>query len=194
MPETRVDDALSDALVALVQWLSASRVPYALIGGVAVALQAVPRFTKDIDVVIWTDDDRWAELIASAEAFSITPRRMDVLEFAQRTRVLLLAHSTGVPLDISCGALPFEQELVERSQRVDVGPVVVQVATPEHLLVMKAIANRARDRADIESLLRACPDVDTDGARRVVKDFAEALEAPELLNDFDRLVRERRPS
>ena len=193
MPETRVDDALSDALVALAQWLTASRVPYALIGGVAVALQAVPRFTKDIDVVIWTDDDRWTELVASAAPFSITPRRADVLEFAHRTRVLLLAHSSGVPLDVSCGALPFEQELVERSKPFDLGSVAVQVATPEHLLIMKAIANRPRDRADIESLLRAFPELDAAGARRVVKEFATALEAPELLSDFDRLVRERRP-
>lgn len=194
MPETRVDDALSEALVALAHWLSAARVPYALIGGLAVALQAAPRFTKDIDLVVWTDDARWPELVASAEPFSITPRRADVLAFAQRTRVLLLAHSSGVPLDVSCGALPFEQELVERAERFDLGSVVVPVATPAHLLVMKAIANRPRDRADIESLLRAFPDVDTEGARTVVREFADALETPELLSDFDRLVRQRRPS
>lgn len=191
MPETRVDDALSDALVAMARWLSAARVPYALIGGVAVALQAVPRFTRDIDVVVWTDDERWPELIDSAAQFAITPRQPDVLAFARRTRVLLLAHSSGVPLDISCGALPFELELVERSQAFDVGAITVQVAAPEHLLVMKAIANRPRDRADIDSLLRAFPEVDTESARRVVKEFADALETPELLGDFDRLVRER---
>lgn len=180
MPETPVDDALSDA-----------KVPYAIIGGLAVALQAAPRFTRDIDLVVWIDDARWADLIASAEPFAITPRRADVLAFAQRTRMLLLAHSGGVPLDISCGVLPFEQELVERAEPLDVGAVVVRVATPVHLLVMKAIANRPRDRADIETLLRAFPDVDAVAARAVVKEFADALEAPELLSDFDRLVRDR---
>ncbi|MBK5295521.1 MAG: nucleotidyl transferase AbiEii/AbiGii toxin family protein [Vicinamibacteria bacterium] len=193
MSEARVDDALSEALVALAHWLSAARVPYALIGGLAVALQAAPRFTKDIDLVVWTDDARWPELVASAEPFSIMPRRADVLAFAQRTRVLLLAHSSGVPLDISCGALPFEQELVERAEPIDVGAVVLQVATPVHLLVMKAIANRPRDRADIETLLRTFPDVDTVAARAVVQEFADALEAPELLSDFDRLVRDSQP-
>lgn len=142
MPESRIDNALSEALVALAQWLTTARVPYALIGGLAVAVQAAPRFTRDIDVVVWTDDARWPELVASAEPFSITPRRADVLAFAQRTRVLLLAHSSGVPL---------------------------------------------------ETLLRTFPDVDTVAARAVVQEFADALEAPELLSDFDRLVRDSQP-
>lgn len=192
MPETRVDDALSEALVALAGWLAAVRVPYAIIGGVAVALQAAPRFTKDIDLVVWTEDARWPELVDAATSFSITPRITDWLAFAGRTRVLLLVHSSGVPLDISCGALPFEQELVDSAENVDLGPVIVAVATPAHLLVMKAIANRPRDRADIETLLRVFPDVDTEGARKVVVEFADALETPELISDFDRLVRDRR--
>jgi hypothetical protein len=193
VPDTRVDNALTDALVALVQWLSAARVPYAVIGGLAVAVQAAPRFTKDIDAVVWTEDSCWGDLVASAAPFLIVPRRPDILAFAERTRVLLLVHSSGVPLDVSCGALSFEQELVEHAEPIDVGPVVVNVARPVHLLVMKAIANRPRDRADIDALLRAYPDVDVSAARVVVREFSEALEAPELLTDFDRLVRDRRP-
>lgn len=192
MPDTQADDALTEALVALAGWLSAARVPYAIIGGVAVALRAAPRFTRDIDLIVWSDDARWPDLVESARSFSIAPRIADWLAFAGRTRVLLLVHSTGVPLDISCGALPFEQELVESAEDVDLGSVIVPVATPVHLLVMKAIANRPRDRADIETLLRAFPDVDTDAARKVVAEFAAALETPELVSDFERLVRDSR--
>ena len=176
--------------MALAGWLGAARVPYAIIGGVAVALQAAPRFTKDIDLVVWTEDARWPELVDSAQPFSITPRMTDWLAFAGRTRVLLLVHASGVPLDISCGALPFEQELIESAVDLDLGSVTVPVATPAHLLVMKAIANRPRDRADIETLLRVFPDVDTDTARKVVAEFAAALETPELVSDFERVVRD----
>lgn len=192
MPDPRLDDALTEALTALSRCLSALHVPYALIGGVAVALRAVPRFTNDIDAVIWIDDGRWSSLVESAAPFGIVPRRPDVLAFATRTRVLLLAHVSGVPIDVSCGALPFEQDLVESADLVDVGAAVVRVAKPEHLLVMKAIANRPRDRADIESLLRSFPELDTAPARRVVSEFAQALEMPELLAEFDRALRARR--
>lgn len=187
-----VDDALADALGALVGWLTAAGVPYALIGGLAVSLQAEPRFTEDVDVVIWVDDDRWPRLIAEASAFRITPRRADVLEFAARTRVLLLQHATGVPIDVSCGALPFEQQLIADAAPIAVGPLVVRVASAARLLVMKAVANRPRDWADIESLIRQYPSLDTTEARRFVREFAEALEMPDILEQFDRVVGRRR--
>jgi hypothetical protein len=58
--------------------------------------------------------------------------------------------------------------------------------------VTKAIANRPRDRADVESLLSVHPDLDVRRARRVLVEFAEALEQPELVQEFDRLTGRRR--
>jgi hypothetical protein len=171
--DTPIDDALVEALLALGRWLSSRDVPYALIGGVAVALQAVPRFTNDIDAVIWAPDDRWAELVESAAPFSIRPRRPDVLAFAARTRVLLLAHGSGVPMDISCGALPFERTMIERATPLAIGADSVRVARPDDLLVLKAIAHRPRDQADIENLLLHFPNMDTAAARRTVQELAE---------------------
>jgi predicted nucleotidyltransferase len=97
-----------------------------------------------------------------------------------------------VPIDVSCGALPFEQALIDRATPIGIGSFSVRVARPEDLLVMKAIANRPRDRADIESLLRQFPEIDTAAARRTVQEFAEMLDSPELVADFDRALRERR--
>lgn len=186
-------DAFGTALAALSAWLGESGIPYAVIGGVAVSLQATPRYTQDIDAVVWTDDASWGGLVASAAAFGIRARIDDPVGFAARTRVLLLAHDAGVPIDLSCGALPFEQDLVESAAVLNVGAFAVRVARPEHLLVTKAIANRPRDRADIESLLSVHPDLDVGRARRVVVEFAEALEQPELVQEFDRLTGHRRP-
>jgi hypothetical protein len=185
----RVDDALLVALTALNAWLRASRVPYAVIGGVAVGLQAIPRATRDVDAVIVTADDRWGPLLDAAAAFGITPRIADPLAFAARTRVLLLRHDSGVPLDLSCGALPFEEELVAAADTMHVGAEEFPVATPLHLVVLKAVANRPQDRADIDALLRVHPTLDVAAARRVLAEFADVLEAPELLTDFDAAVR-----
>lgn len=192
MVHAPADDALPRALAALSGWLAAARVPYALIGGIAVSLQATPRYTQDIDAVVWTDDANWSELVAAAAAFGIRARIDDVLAFAARSRVLLLSHDSGVPLDVSCGALPFEQALVESAVSLDAGGFAVRVARPEDLLVMKAVAGRSRDHADIESLLRAHPGLDVAAARRVVVEFAGALEQPDIVAEFDRLTRRRR--
>ena len=186
------DDPLARALAALSGWLAATQVPYALIGGIAVSLQADPRYTQDIDAVVWTDDSSWPELVASAVRFGIRARVDDVLAFAARSRVLLLVHESGVPLDVSCGALPFEQVLVESAVVLDAGGFLVRVARPADLLVMKAVAGRPRDHADIESLLRADPELDVGAARRVIVEFADALEQPELVETFDRLTTRQR--
>jgi hypothetical protein len=183
------DDAIGSALRALAGWLESARVPYAVIGGIAVGLQAEPRFTQDIDAVIWTDDQAWSALLAAGLAFGLRPRIADPLVFAARTRVLLLTHEGRVPVDVSCGALPFEQELIEQATEIDAGAASIRVARPVHLLVTKAIANRPRDHADIAALLRAHPEVDVAAARRVVAEFSQALEQPELVGEFDRLVR-----
>jgi hypothetical protein len=185
------DDALTRALAALSGWLSAADVAYAEIGGVAVSLQASPRYTQAVDAVVWLDDADWPRLVAAAVEFGIRPRIDDVLAFAAQSRVLLLSHDGDVPLDVSCGALPFEHELVQSASVLDVGGLRIRVARPEHLLVLKAIADRPRDHADIESLLRAHPDIDRAAARRVVVEFADALEQPELVATFDRLTGQR---
>lgn len=186
-------DPLHDALAALAQWLDAAGVSYALIGGLAVSLQAEPRFTEDVDAVIWVDDQRWPDLLRVAAAYGIAPRRHDALEFAQRSRVLLLEHASGVRLDVSCGALPFERDLVEQAETVAIGATTVRVARPDRLIVMKAVANRPKDWADIEALLEAHPTVALERIRLVVAEFADALEMPEILSRFDDVASRHRP-
>jgi hypothetical protein len=88
--------------------------------------------------------------------------------------------------------LPFEHDMVEHADALPVGPGTLRVARPADLLVLKAVANRPQDKADLDLLLRAHPGVDVAAARRVIAEFADALETPEILADFDAVVRRRR--
>jgi hypothetical protein len=67
------------------------------------------------------------------------------------------------------------------------------VATPEDLLVMKLIASRAQDLADIESILSIERHLDLDRVRSYVKLFSIALEAPEMREQLEKLLA-RRPA
>lgn len=168
--------------------MEAVRLPYAVIGGVAVTLRAAPRYTQDIDLLVWTTTSQWPTLVERAAAFGITPRRDDILEFAERTRVLLLQHATGVAVDVSCGVLTFEEHVTRDATTVSVGTLQVQLATPEHLLVLKSIAARPQDHADMYAIVRTCRDLDLEASRATVVEFAQALDTPELVRDFDRIV------
>ena len=55
-------------------------------------------------------------------------------------------------MDIAIGQLPFEEELLRRFQVTTVGRLHVPLPTPEDLIVLKAVANRPQDLADIAEL------------------------------------------
>ena len=70
--------------------------------------------------------------------------------------------------------------------------VSLRVATPEDLVVLKALMQGDRDRADIERVLLVhAVDVKLAQVRRLVGVFAEAVEEPERIGDFDAQVRRR---
>jgi hypothetical protein len=184
---------LRAALRALVAWLDVTGTRGAIIGGVAASLLGRPRVTGDVDALVLVDDDAWGAFLAAAAVHGIRPRRADILAFARRSRVLLLRHEpSGIDLDVSVGLLPFEHELISRARRRRVAGVDLPLPTPEDLVVMKAVAHRARDLGDIEGIVAAHKRLDTRRIRRLVREFADVLETPEIVEDLERALRRRR--
>lgn len=164
-----------------------------IIGGVAVSLLARPRFTRDVDALVWLDEGKWEGFIGSGAGFGFIPRLKDALAFARKARMLLLNHApTGMDVDITFGALPFEQEVIKRKMLFEEKSFSIPLATPEDLIIMKAVSHRPVDLIDIESLLDAQPRLNLRRIRRWLKDFARALDMPEILDDFEKLVLNRR--
>jgi len=177
------------ALRDLVAWLQDTPTPGTVIGGVAASLLGRPRVTRDIDALVLLDEHEWSAFLAQGAKFGFVPRLSDVLGFARQARVLLVRHeASGIDIDIAFGALPFEEEAVARTVWHDVGGVRIPLPLPEDLLIMKAVAHRPRDMADIESILDAQPKLDLPRVRRRVREFSAALDTPELLRDFNALV------
>jgi Nucleotidyl transferase AbiEii toxin, Type IV TA system len=176
------------AIRAIVEWFESRKVSHVFIGGLAVSLIAQPRATKDIDAVVLVDFTDWEGFLRSAQDFGFTSRLENPLEFAKRARVLLLTHTaTGVTVDISFGALPFEIEMIERAEHKPVGDLVLNVPTPEDLIISKAIAHRPIDLIDIHSILTANPLLDRMRVRQWVNEFADFLGTPERLERVEQI-------
>jgi hypothetical protein len=183
---------LQATLRDLVTWWQAAHIPGMVIGGVAAAVLGRPRATRDVDGVVLVPEDKWNEFLASGAPFGFVPRLSNPVEFARESRVLLIHHQPGgIDLDISFGALPFEEEAVKRAVPTDIGGQVVPLPTPEDLIIMKAVAHRPRDLADIEGILAAQPKLDWERIRRWVGDFAAVLEMPEIFDDLENLLAQR---
>lgn len=185
------DRPILQALAALNQALEELQAPAMFIGGIAVIARGVPRLTVDVDATVQGDAVDLQDLFATLEAHQIVPRISDAVDFARRRQVLLLEHGpSGTPLEISLGWLPFELEALRRASPVDFGGVTIPVAQPEDLVVYKAVAWRDRDKEDIERLLLLhASEIDLDRVRELVRQFAEALDEPERVSQFDALLR-----
>lgn len=181
------------ALRDLVAWLQATHVSGVVIGGVAASLLGRPRVTRDVDAVVLLDESNWNAFLAAGAQFGFVPRLSDALAFAQEARVLLVRHEpSGIDVDIAFGALPFEKTAIARTIWTDIGGISLPLPTPEDLIVMKAIAHRPRDVADIESVVDAHPKLNLRQIRRWVHEFSTALDAPEILHDLNTILARRR--
>ena len=164
-----------------------------IIGGVAASLLGHPRLTADADALLLLSIDEVPKLVKLAQAEGLHPRLPDVVDFARRSRVVLLRHQeSGIDVDISLGLLPFEVEAVERSQEHQAGSLTVRLPTPEDLIILKAVAHRPKDMLDIEGVIAAQPHLDKERIAFWVRQFAELLEMPELWTDVERLLQTAR--
>lgn len=189
----RVPRLFVTALADLTQWLEAAGVPAMIVGGIAASILGRPRATRDIDALAVAPEDHWRQLLESSKAHGILPRIENALEFARRTRVLLLRHTeSDIDIDIILSGLPFEAEAVSRATMHDLGGVRVRLPQVEDLLIMKAIAHRPQDLRDIEGLLDVFPAADVESVRHWIRDFAAAAELPELPEEFEKLLAQRK--
>jgi len=193
MSETKVLAPLLAVLADLIAWLKASEVAGVVIGGLAASLLGRPRMTRDVDVLVVVDEGRWPGFLATGAKYGFVPRQSNTLAFAQESRVLLVHHEpSGLDADVVFGSLPFERETVARSVWVEVSGVLVPLPRPEDLIVLKAVAHRPQDLADIEAILAAQPRLNLRRVRRWVREFSEALSMPEILRDLETLLSQSR--
>ncbi len=181
--------SLLSALRDLSAWLLTTEVRGTVIGGVAASLLGRPRFTRDVDVMVLLDEERWADFLTAGKRFGFEPRLTDALAFARSARVLLMRHeSSGIDIDIAFGILPFEEEAIGRVTWVKIGDVRIPLPCPEDLIIMKAVAHRTRDLSDIEAILDTHPKLDTQRILQSVREFSSALEMPEIMSDMEALL------
>jgi len=172
---------LEAALVDLVSVMEALRIPYALIGGLAVSLWGEVRATLDVDLVVWvTPDETNRTVDALSERFRPVPK--DPRDFVRATRVLPLTTGSGVRADIVFGAFLVEKELIERAVPREVAGIVVRLASIEDLVLMKLVSERQRDAEDARRLLRRHGGtLDRGYLEPKVAELAESLARPEIL-------------
>ncbi len=179
---------LVDAAIGLQSAWEAQGIRFCFIGGLAVQHWGEVRMTQDIDATVLTGFGN-EQLLIEQLLMTLTPRISDAVRFAKLNRVLLGQDCHGVPIDVSLSGMPYETELIQRSQRREyLTGKSIQICGASDLVILKAFANRVRDWQDIRSILiRSAMELDWNLIETVLKILSELKEEPEILTNLRRL-------
>jgi hypothetical protein len=158
-----------------------------VVGAMAVAMWGEPRATLDVDLSVWVEADRLAEVVTAIVARFQSVA--DPLEFVVRTRVLPIAAADGTRADLVFAALDREREMLVRAVPKRVDGRSVPVASVEDLIYMKLISERAKDRDDATRLLlRFRKSIDRCYLRPKLEEISAALASADILQTYDRIL------
>jgi hypothetical protein len=150
---------LEQAIRRLLGFLRSQSIDHMLLGGLAVRLQAIPRPTYDIDllVAVRTEDVRRVAEAAAAAGFSVPEEHVrgfvDRLAGLSKFSMAVPVGERLVPADLFVLGSEYQRAAFARRVSVPSGDAQEWVASVEDLLLHKLLAHRPRDRADVADLL-----------------------------------------
>lgn len=172
----RTDDRVVVAATRAAADLDASRVPFAVIGGLAVSAWGEPRYTRDVDLAIAVEDDREAELLVHR----LGSAGYEVLKVIEQTKTSRLATARlrrrdepEVIIDLLFASSGIEREVVAGAARLEADDGFdVPVASIGHLIALKVLSEsekRLQDRIDIQELAKVAGEDDWQTADAMVR-------------------------
>lgn len=146
--------------IELIGALVRAGVDFVVIGGVAVVVQASPRFTRDLDISYATDTANLERLGALLVALGARLRGVEEdLPFTPDARTLrhaqmltLTTRDGDLDLLVDAPGSPGYPALRRHADVVNLDGHPVRIASLEDLIEMKRAAGRPQDETDLESL------------------------------------------
>ena len=139
---------------------------HSLIGGVAVIHHARRAFTRDIDFLVAFAPGQKDTLVAAAAAAA-------GMRVERKSDWQLRLHQSDHYADIVDAQVPLELDAVRCAVQVTTAAGGVRIATAEHIVALKVLAGRPRDRADILTILDEKPDLDVVKVNELLAPFGE---------------------
>lgn len=130
-------------------------IPYAVCGGIAVAIHGYPRATRDIDVLVREEDLEKVREAVGRVGFTLSSGIIpfDTGKKTERKvfRVSKAKEDDLITLDLIL-ATGFLEEAWSTRERYRIGDQEIEVVSKKGLEKMKTLAGRAQDLADLSEL------------------------------------------
>jgi len=181
-----VRSQVADLLADLGRAFDALGISWYLFGAQAAIVYGVARLTADVDVTVRAPSSPTSEWLSVLGRHGFEPRFTDP-DFIEQTRVLPVVHTaTALPVDIVLAGPGLEQDFLDRAVMRSVDGVPVPVVEIADLVVLKVLASRPKDLADVVMLMRAQGGaIDQGRVRAVLSMLESALGQSDLLVAFE---------
>ena len=131
-----------EKLQELARNLEAEKIPYSLIGGMAVLLYGGRSSTLDFDLYLLIDDWQAVPDRLAKHFESLLPAGADQWK----------GRFHGIAVDLLRADPWIGKAVIKRARKKNLAGVRMRVARPEDIIILKTLADRPVDRRDIEEL------------------------------------------
>jgi len=172
--------------------LDENDIAYMIIGGQAVLLYGSPRLTRDIDITLGIDTDKF-HLIANLcreQGLKLLPH--NPADFANKTKVLPAEESKSrIRVDFIFSFTPYEAQAINRAKEIPMNDYPVKFASCEDVIIHKMLAARAVDIEDVKNILiKNRNSIDLKYTERWLLEFSRISEHEGILESFNGLLRQ----
>lgn len=173
------------------QQLDLQEIPYMIIGGQAVLIYGRPRLTRDIDITLGVDTDKFALIEGLCRKLKLTPLVEKPQDFAQNTKVLPTEHpGSRVRVDFIFSFTAYEAQAIKNAKEALIDDYAVKFASCEDVIIHKMVAGRAIDEEDVKSILAKNRDtIDFDYISKWLREFGKLAEHDGISTRWNTLLK-----
>jgi predicted nucleotidyltransferase len=171
--------------------LDTEKIPYMIIGGQAVLLYGSPRLTRDIDITLGIDTDKFVLIEKVCKKLNLKILSKNPQDFARETKVLPAEEvKSRIRIDFIFSFTPYEKQAIKRAKKVLLDGYAVKFASCEDVIIHKMFAGRALDKEDVRNILiKSINSLNLKYIKRWLSEFSKISGEKRLLESFLHLLK-----
>lgn len=183
---------IEELIAKVARSLDAEKIPYMIIGGQAVLLYGTPRLTRDIDITLGVDTDKFSCIKNICKNLKLKLLPEDSEDFAKDTKVLPAEETESrIRVDFIFSFTLYEQRAIKRAKDIIMDDYPVKFASCEDVIIHKMVAGRAVDEEDVKNILTKHKNsTDLKYIKKWLLEFSEISEHKGILERFNSLLRQ----
>jgi len=132
--------------------LNAHKVKYLIVGGYAVTVHGYPRYTNDLDIWLWADNDNAQKIIAVLKDFGFGTLKITEKDFLVSDRIIQLGYPPNrIDLLTGVSGLSFD-ECYPHKISFEIDGLEIDFIDIDNLKKNKKASGRHKDLNDLENL------------------------------------------